>query len=139
MKRILVTQRRRYKTKQREAVVAYMASNCERYLSVDDVWAGISVAGEHVGRTTVYRALEAMVAEGLALKATAPNSEARYRQAGKTKTGQLVCLSCGRALTLDCSMVGDFESHVLEHHGFSIDASRTVLYGLCGACREVAS
>lgn len=98
------------------------------------MWSGIVADGGSVGRSTVYRSLEAMAAEGAALKATAPNGEARYRVADGSASAQLVCLECGRALPLDCHMVGGFSDHVLEHHGFRIDAARTVLYGLCKEC-----
>lgn len=128
--------RRRYRTKQREAVFAYLAGNGERYLSVDDVWSGVSSEGTEVGRSTVYRCLEGMAVEGIALKATSPGGEARYRLATEGVTGQLICLGCGRALPLDCHMVADFSAHVLEHHSFKVDPARTVLYGLCAGCME---
>lgn len=128
---------RKYKTKQREVVSAYLAQQGDRYMSVDDVWSGLSADGESVGRSTVYRCLESMAAEGSALKATAPGGEARYRIASGASAGQLVCLACGRALPLDCHMVEEFSDHVLSHHGFKIDATRTVFYGLCDSCRGV--
>lgn len=50
-------QRRRYRTRQREAVFAYLVRNGERYLSVDDVWSGVSSEGAEVvvtGRFETY-------------------------------------------------------------------------------------
>lgn len=130
----MTEQRRRYKTRQREAVYAYLAENADRYLSVDDVWAGMSASGATVGRSTVYRCLESMSDEGTAWKATIPGGESRYRMVVDSAQGQLVCLGCGRALALDCHMVADFSTHVLNHHGFAIDPARTALYGWCGDC-----
>ena len=98
------------------------------------MWVGIAAEGVSVGRSTVYRSLEAMAAEGLALKATVPGGEARYRMAGPDASAQLVCLGCGCALSLDCHMASDFSAHVLADHGFKIDSSRTVLYGTCSKC-----
>lgn len=130
----MAEQRRRYKTRQREAVFAYLAGNSGRYLSVDDVWSGVSSEGADVGRSTVYRCLEGMAADGTALKAISPGGEGRYRLAAEGVAGQLVCLECGCALPLDCHMVADFSNHVLEHHSFQVDPARTVLYGLCAGC-----
>lgn len=129
---------RTYKTKQREFVLAYITKNAGRYLSVDEVWTGISSEGGKVGRTTVYRCLEAMAANGEALKATTPGGEARYRLMENPEGAQLVCLECGQALPLECHMVSDFSAHVLDRHGFRINTTRTVLYGLCSMCSEVA-
>ena len=54
---------RTYKTRQRDAIAAYLAANADRYLSVDDVWAGVAQNGARVRRTTVYRSLEALVGD----------------------------------------------------------------------------
>lgn len=132
----MTEQRRRYKTRQREAVYAYLAKNANRYFSVDDIWAGTTAAGSSVGRSTVYRCLEEMTADGTAWKATLPGGESRYRMAAEGAQGQLVCLGCGRAFVLDCHMIADLSSHVLDHHGFAIDPTRTVLYGWCSNCKE---
>ncbi len=133
----VTAQRGTYRTKQRNAIASYLAQSTERYLSVDEVWTGVSAGSEGAGRSTVYRTLEAMSADGTALKAMSPNGEARYRMAVDGAFAQLVCLDCGRALSLDCTMVADFASHVLDRHGFKIDATRTVLYGLCKECRDI--
>lgn len=134
----MAEQQRRYRTRQREAVSAFLAENGDRYLSVDDVWTAVSSSGASIGRSTVYRCLETMASDGSVLKATSPGGEARYRLADGKPSGQLVCLRCGRVLPLDCHMVDDFSSHVLEHHAFRIDPTRTVLYGLCAPCMETA-
>lgn len=131
----MAEQRRKYKTRQREAVYAYMAKSSDRYLSVDDVWAGMTAAGSTVGRSTVYRCLEEMTSDGTAWKAMSPGGESRYRIAAEGVQGQLVCLGCGRAIPLDCHMVPDFSAHVLDRHGFAIEPARTVLYGWCGDCK----
>ncbi len=131
-----------YRTKQRALIEACLRRNADRYLSVDEVVDELRGAGETVGRTTVYRNLEALTGDSAVRKATVPGGgEARYRLAPDEPSGQLVCLSCGRALPLDCHMLGEFAAHVRSHHGFAIDASRTVLYGVCDACarREEAS
>ena len=134
----MAASQRKYKTKQRELVTNYLACHTDCYLSVDEVWTGIAADGESVGRTTVYRSLEAMASDGSALKATTPSGEGRYHIASDSTSGQLVCLDCGRALPLDCRMLEDFHAHVLEHHGFRVDATRTVLYGHCKDCIEGA-
>ncbi len=130
--------RGKYRTRQREIVACCMEAHGDRYLTVDEVCAAISASGESVGRTTVYRALEALAADATLLKATAPGGEASYRLCPEGSTGQLVCLECGHAFTLDCHMADDFNAHVLEHHGFKVLPSRTVLYGLCKNCMGAA-
>ncbi len=131
--------RRTYDTKQKRLVRSVLTQAPDRYFSVDEAHFNLVEAGESVGRTTVYRALEALADDGFAVKVFGPaGGEARYRLAPRAPraAGQLLCLDCGRALPLDCGMLDDFSRHVQNHHGFEIDTSRTVLYGLCSGCRS---
>ena len=128
-----------YRTRQKGLVEGCLVASPDRYLSIDDVLASLHDARESVGRTTVYRNLESLASSGAALKALAPDGQARYRLAPRDGAGQLVCLSCGRVLPLDCTMLGEFEQHVARAHGFSIDVARTVLYGTCSECAHAGT
>lgn len=137
--------RRAYNTRQRQAVAAFLAAHADRYLSVDDVFGLMRTEGSSVGRTTAYRTLESLSSEGEVAKVFVPGGgEARYRliDPARRDEGQLVCLDCGKVLSLDCKMLVEFTRHVQADHGFSIDPTRTVLYGLCQECmasREAGS
>lgn len=138
--------RQPYNTRQRELVRSLMDAHTDSYLTVDAVSALLASDGHHIGRTTVYRALERLSAEGLVAKVAGIRGEAaQYRgiPAGEAshpgEMGQLRCVRCGRAFPLDCEMLASFDEHVLHEHGFAIDPRLTVLYGMCAACRvEVA-
>lgn len=135
--------RQPYNTRQRELVRSLMDAHRNAYFTVDDVCAQLRRQGEAVGRTTVYRTLERLVADGLMTKvADIRGGAAQYRsvpaqaaEATDTAHGQLRCERCGRVFPLDCDMLGAFAEHVGHEHGFVIDERRTVLYGLCADCR----
>lgn len=131
-----------YNTRQRKAVQAFLQDHVSRYLSVDDIYAMLREQGVEVGRTTVYRTLEAFVGEGLVSKATMPDGgESRYRlvEPGHEEAGRLVCLDCGRVISIDCAAFQEFSRHVRSDHDFDVDLARTVLYGRCSACRTGAA
>ncbi len=133
-----VVARGSYNTRQRKAVQAFLQDHASRYLSVDDIYAMLREQGVEVGRTTVYRTLEAFVGEGLVSKATMPDGgESRYRlvEPGHEEAGRLVCLDCGRVISIDCAAFQEFSRHVRSDHDFDVDLARTVLYGRCSACR----
>ncbi|HAM16308.1 MAG TPA: transcriptional repressor [Eggerthellaceae bacterium] len=129
-------ERGKYKTRQRGLVEECLAAHAGAYLTVDGVLGCIKAEGQSIGRTTVYRALEDMADAGRSIKVSVPGGETSYRIAEKGAAGQLVCLECGSVLPLDCRTAADLAQHVMQHHGFSADASRTVLYGTCAACMK---
>ena len=131
--------RGKYQTRQRKLVSACLQDGVGRYQTVDEVWHAATSTGKSIGRTTVYRNLESMVEDGSALKAVSPGGEASYHLYQNETSGQLVCLECRNAYPLTCHMVAELSDHVLDHHGFKILPARTVLYGICDACRQDVS
>ena len=128
-----------YRTEQRRLVVACLDANADRYQTVDEIFGALHAQGANVGRTTVYRTLEKLAAEGAVSKVVgAPGTSAFYRRmtTDDPDQGQLLCLECGRVLPLDCSMLASFADHILAHHGFALDSRRTVLCGVCADCRK---
>lgn len=123
-----------YKTKQREDIIAYLSDHKDHYFSVDSIYAALRELGSEIGRTTVYRNLELLAAEHIVFKAFSPKAEALYRLAPETNAAQLVCLSCGKAFAVDCTMVEDFTSHIKAEHGFIVNGEKTILYGTCPEC-----
>lgn len=134
-----VANRRAYNTRQRQAVLDYLAAHRDRYTSVDGAFDALRSQGVEIGRSTIYRTLETLAGEGMATKIVAPRGEvALYRlvNQGEEDAGQLVCVECGRVSTIDCDAFQEFSHHVSTVHGFAIDLSRTVLYGRCPLCAK---
>ncbi len=137
-----MAQRSTYQTKQKTLVLGCMEAHPDAYLSVDEVCSLLASQGHEVGRTTVYRTLEAAAKQGTLAKVVGKRGDAiRYRawQPTSDGEGQLYCVRCGEVFPLACDTLQEFASHVAEHHGFAIDRSRTVLYGLCAQCQALES
>lgn len=124
-----------YHTRQKALLQACLLGHGDRYLTVRQIEALLLHDNKHVGSTTVYRNLEAMVVRGEVVKFVGAGGEARYCLAPERSCGQLVCLDCGRVQRLDCHMLGEFSDHVRSDHGFDLEMSKAVLYGHCGDCR----
>ena len=45
----------------------------------------------------------------------------------------------GQLFHVSCDYLNQLGEHLLEHHGFVIDHTKTVLYGLCAACAKKKS
>ena len=139
----MTTTKSKYKTKQREAILAFFRSSPGQHLTVSDLRKHLQEQGETVGTTTIYRHLEKMVDEGLVNKYTIDkNSSACFEYIDRSihTPGETCfhckCEKCGKLIHLHCDELNAFQSHLMDHHRFSLDPLRTVFYGVCEECME---
>ena len=125
-----------YQTKQRNVILAYLQSNTARHLTVDDITDALKQNGLAVGKPTVYRYMDKLVGEGSVRKYFISNSQRIcYEYIDKAETWRmhyhLKCTECGTLLHVDCGLMDQVAAHMDTDHGFLVDNTRTVLYGLC--------
>lgn len=129
-----------YNTKQKGAVERFLRSNSDRHFTVDSLLYELHSAGENVGRTTVYRALERLVIEGNASKYVQASGEsACYQYVGGNTCHEhfhLKCEGCGRLIHLECGQIDELGAHIEQDHGFKLNKFKTVFYGVCGECAK---
>ncbi len=130
-----------YKTKQKAVVFQCLKDNSDRAMTVDNIVDHLKLQGTPVGKTTVYRHIEKLIAEGSVRKFVT--------QDGKSATFQYIhshqecnehfhlkCSRCGELIHLGCDFMKGIDEHILSHHGFKVDNSKTVLYGICKKCSD---
>lgn len=125
-----------YKTRQSEQILEYIKQHADSHLTADAI--AEALKNSRVGKTTVYRHLEKLCGEGLVRKYILQEGKsACYQYAGGDcchSHFHLKCLKCSCLIHLECEHLDGIEKHISEHHGFRIDSSRTVFYGLCDKC-----
>ncbi len=129
-----------YKTKQRAAVEAVLREN-EQHFTVEQLAERLNIKGESVGRTTVYRCVERLVAEGKVRKYAAEQGEsACYQYVAENHECQehfhLKCTGCGKLIHIECDHMNELSSHIAAEHRFAVDPLKTVLYGICEECAK---
>lgn len=129
-----------YNTRQRECILALLQRGGDRHVTVDELAAELKEQGEDVGKTTVYRYLEALTEKGLMRKyVAAPGAPACYQYASGGEACHehyhLQCVGCGRLYHVECTRLDEIARHIEKTHGFCLDSTKTVLLGLCGECR----
>lgn len=129
-----------YSTKQGELVAKILKANPEKHLSAEKITQILAESGEAVGKTTVYRHLDKLVRSG-EIKKFLDNEEAvaSYQYCGLCAMHyHFKCYECGLLLHLECDFLNEVNAHMLEHHGFEFNGSKTVLCGICKDCRKAA-
>jgi Fur family transcriptional regulator, stress-responsive regulator len=92
-----------------------------------------------VSQQAVYDVLRALADAGLVRRIVPPGSVARYESRVGDNHHHVVCRSCGAIADVDCA-VGDAPCMTAaEHHGYAIDETEVVYWGLCPRCSTAHS
>ncbi len=136
-----MNERSRYKTRQRETLLAYCRTVSGSHFTAGDVCAYFRSQGTAISQSTVYRQLESLVDEGIINKYIIDgNSPACFEYVGADAHEGEVCFhckceKCGKLIHLHCDELEEIQSHLLKEHQFKLDPLRTVFYGICDQCK----
>ena len=130
-----------YNTKQKEKLLDYLIKNKEKHTNVQEISAFLNAEGTPVGVATIYRQLDKLVDKGIVRKYAFDGKTCACYQYIDSERGchnhfHLKCLSCGRLIHLDCDHLAEISDHIAKEHGFQIDSSQTVFYGICSDCSK---
>ncbi|HAG04675.1 MAG TPA: Fe2+/Zn2+ uptake regulation protein [Lachnospiraceae bacterium] len=131
-----------YKTKQHEELLDYLKTMEGKHITVGDISSYFKSVGKPIGTATIYRHLEKMVNDGTVNKYTLDSSSsACFEYLGdNSHQGSFFihykCESCGKLIHLHCDEFRLLEKHLLEHHNFTVNTKKTIIYGICNECKE---
>jgi Fur family ferric uptake transcriptional regulator len=120
-------------TRQRRAVAAALAE-FDDFRSAQEIHEALKAAGDNVGLSTVYRALQAMADAGELDMLRSEAGEAVYRRCSGSHHHHLVCRSCGATVEVEGPAVERWTRSVAAAHGYA-DVSHTLeIFGTCSRC-----
>ena len=120
-------------TRQRRAVAAALAE-FDDFRSAQEIHEALRAAGDNVGLSTVYRALQAMAEAGELDTLRSEAGEAVYRRCSGSHHHHLVCRSCGATVEVEGPTVERWTRSVAAAHGYA-DVSHTLeIFGTCTRC-----
>ena len=128
-----------YETKQSRLVIEFLKSNNQKHFSAEDVYFSLVSSGEKIGRTTVYRQLDKLCENGKVRKFITGENDAccyQYNDEHCHNHYHLKCSACGTLIHTECNFLDKLSAHIFSDHQFTIDGSKTVLYGICKTCAK---
>lgn len=140
-----MSEKKKYNTKQRDDIMRCIDSFGDEHFTASELAARLADNGVTVGQATVYRMIDRLEEDGEIRKYVIDGSTAscyqRVTKGSHTHSDchlhfHLKCEKCGKLLHTECEELSKIAAHVLADHGFSIDSSKTVFYGICGDCRQ---
>lgn len=90
-----------------------------------------------IGRATVFRTLEALVAAGVARRLEQDGHVYGYVACRPEHHHHLACDRCGRVEEIDEGYIRPVAERVATELGFTIDDARLDFYGRCASCAAV--
>lgn len=124
-------------TVQRAAIAEWLAvaSASGRDFSAEEAWQELCGSGARVGRATVFRALDALVAQGLIDRVEVASGQRRYRVCGAdAHHHHIVCVDCGKVADVEGCFGSDFEGRITSETGYVLERHSLELFGRCAGC-----
>ena len=126
-----------YRTRQRERITRLLTENRDSHLSAEEIETLLSQEECAVSRATIYRCLDRLVEQGEVRRYVSGDGKSACYQLAHTDCRRhyhFKCTACGALLHVECAQLDGLEKHIRAQHGFEVDSSRTVFYGLCKKC-----
>ena len=121
-------------TRQRLLVADALAA-VGRQVSAQDLYDRLRRRDPRIGRATVFRTLEALVAAGVARRLEQDGHVYGYVACRPGHHHHLACDRCGRVEEIGEQYITPVANRVAADLGFTIDDARMDFYGLCADCR----
>lgn len=129
-----------YSTKAEHLILEYLCKNSDVAVSASDILKYLSSSGECVNISTVYRRLERLIQNKTVIKHSSDGQKSTYQFIAQNKNClnhlHIQCTVCSKIIHLDCNESTDFTNHIKKDHGFFVDCSKTIIYGLCFECKN---
>lgn len=126
-----------YNTKQGNLILECFKKNKGIHLTIDDILSYLKQNNTPVGVTTVYRHLQKLSESGIITKYNVDLDSGacyQYTERDCKMHFHLKCTKCNELFHSECSYLQTVQDHIFSHHGFTVDNTRTVFYGLCQNC-----
>jgi len=120
-------------TRQRLLVADALAA-VGRQVTAQDLYDRLRRRDPRIGRATVFRTLEALVAAGVARRLEQDGHVYGYVACRPEHHHHLACDRCGRVTEIGEGYVTAVAERVAADLGFKIDDARLDFYGLCATC-----
>ena len=105
-----------------------------RQLTAQELWERLRRQDPTIGRATVFRTLEALVAAGVARRLEQDGHVYAYVACRPEHHHHLSCHRCGRVEEIGEGVIQPVTDRVRADIGFRIDDARVDFYGLCASC-----
>jgi Fe2+ or Zn2+ uptake regulation protein len=107
--------------------------------TAQDLWRELQAVDPHVGRATVYRAVDVLLQQGLLDRVPFADGTHRYRVCGVSHHHHVTCTQCQRVIEVSECLPSELVDAIARHTDFFIEGHSLELFGRCADCRPPRS
>lgn len=122
-------------TKQREAIIRFLANN-KTHPTADVIYEGVKNEIPNISVGTVYRNLKVLKENGLITEVTIQGTLGRYEEKQKNHY-HFRCEQCGKVFDIDEPVDNDLNMRVAGKTGLKINSHQLEFRGLCKDCQKL--
>ena len=104
--------------------------------SIEEIWQDLRRIDPHMGRATVFRAIEMLVHMGVLNRIDFADGTHKYRTCGESHHHHLTCVLCHRVVDIDICLPEEQIYMVGAQNDFVIEGHSLTLFGRCRDCRN---
>ena len=128
-------------TKPRRVIARCLAEHAaqETDFATEELWQQLQTANPHLGRATLFRAVDVLAELGVLDRIELGDGTRRYRVCGIGHHHHLICTTCHRIAEIDVCLPEQQLAGAAARVGFSIDRHVLEIYGRCLNCRDISA
>lgn len=126
-------------TRPRRAIAELVAARDGAAFTAADLVADVRQRRLGIGRATVFRAIDVLVAVGSVERVDLQDGGHAYVACVATHHHHVICGRCGRAADVGDLGLGALTREVARRTGYRVDRHRLELFGLCPECRGASA
>jgi Fur family ferric uptake transcriptional regulator len=104
--------------------------------TVENLWHELRAVAPHLGRATVFRAVEVLTNQGLLHCVPFADGSYRYRLCGSSHHHHVTCIYCRRVVEVNVCLPPELFDAITATTNFAIEGHSLELFGRCADCRE---
>ena len=129
-----MVRQKNYNTRQKEAILAFLAEHKDSHVTAAQIKESTGI-----GKTTVYRLLNSLAENNQIRRYSSDGATPARYQFAKTLDDcrshyHFKCEDCNMFFHIECETLDSLKKHFKDEHSFSVDYSKTILYGTCEKC-----
>lgn len=128
-------------TRQRRLIAERLAALAHESgdFTAQDLWRELQSVDPHLGRATVYRAVDVLLSEGFLDRVSFSDGTHRYRTCGGAHHHHVTCVQCQRVVEFNTCLPAEVLDAISVKTEFAIEGHSLELFGRCAACRRPAT